>query len=306
MADADFYARNLNRNYPLIDESVSGIVAVPDNQRLTIVDFGLVLFSSSGFDPTDPEHRVLLSQVGPASQLTFEIYAAGAAVDGVSLATDKGTYPWQRSDLLLVADGVQHGYGWVVHGNPYSSGSYSYSALIGSAPLTVPYIEQRCLQVVDGHFVNKFLVANQPRTTANCATSEQGSSSSSVSINPEQYPFAPGGEAVAGDVRFREGYNCQINVLSRNNAMRFSARRGAGLGEPCEAVPRTYTELKRRAASIDIDCATRCHEVITNINGVEADASGSFRIQGGRGVEVVSPSEHTIRITGRESMEECE
>lgn len=303
MADMDFYNRNLYRNYPFSDESLRRAWPVTAVNRGALLDIGIVFLPNAEFDLSNDEHRVLPAVIGANSDIGLYVYAPDAAVDGISF----GVYPgsdisWQRSTFAIASGGVTYGFGWLVHGEP-QVGSTSYAAYIASAPLTLPGIELRCIQVLDGHYINKFIVANEPRTVV--PSNRHGMSSSSI-VASGDYPFAPGGEKVQGDVRFREGYNCHISVISRNNAMRFSARRGAGDGEPCTEVPRTYAELDKAARDEYLDQATRCHEGISNINGVEADVSGNFKIQGGRGVEVTSPSDHTIRIAGHESMEECE
>ena len=65
MSDADFYNRNLYRRYPMVDERYTFSLEtwwLPNafNTDL-VVDFGLVFFDNSGFDPDNEEHKVFFS-----------------------------------------------------------------------------------------------------------------------------------------------------------------------------------------------------------------------------------------------------
>ena len=303
MSDADFYSCNLRRNYPFVDESVGIAWQDTDDRRAAVLDIGIVFYPNAEFDSANDEHRVLPEQIGPDGDLLFYVSASGAAIDGISFSISPlANADWTRSEGLISSGGVVYGYFWVLHGLN-QSGGFSYLSFIAADPLSVPYIEPHCIQVLNGHYVDKFVVANAPRIVV--PGTRSGMSSSSV-IASGDYPYAPGGEEVSGDVRFSEGYNCLILASASNNALRFSVRKGAGEGEPCEEIPRTYAELNQAARGEYLDRATRCHEVISNINGVEPDISGNFKLQGGRGVEVTSPSAHTIKIEGHESMEDCE
>lgn len=315
MSDTDFYNLNLYRNYPFADESRGLIWPITEDHRGALLDIGIVLLPNSEFDFSNNEHRILPFIIGELSNIGLYIHAPGAAVHG----TVFGVYPnadisRQRSSFKITNSNVVYGFGWLIHGIPQTNGFSNqwlsssssvvnnYSTYISNSPLTLPYIEPRCIQILTGHYVNKFIIANEPRVTV--PNSRPGMSSSSVIISGV-YPVAPGGEGVQGAIKFKEGYNCQITVISRSNALRFSARKGAGLGEACEEVPRTYAELDLAARSEYLDHATRCHEGISAINGVPPDTSGNFIIQGGLGVSITSSGTNTIRISGHESMENC-
>lgn len=309
MADTDFYNLNRFRNYPLIDESNTSVTAVPALVQKGCADVGIVLFPSSGFDNADDGHKFFISSVGPNRNLTLYPYAVGTPIHAQEITISLGAGASYGREIFNVTDvaGVIHGYGWVIVGEDLGTDTYSYASAISSAPATVPYVERRCIQVMDGHYINKLVVANQPRTVV----PETYDSSSSAapynsSSNPtEGYLYAPGGEHVTGDIRFREGYNIRITVSELGNALQFSARKGAGLGEACEEVPRTYHELVLAERGLPLDNSPRCHEVITNFNGVGPDSAGVFKLFGGKGVDISSPNAHTITIIGRESMEDC-
>lgn len=313
MADTDFYSRNLRRWYPLEDEGVPAILpgSYTDTtiRRLksAVVDFGVVLLPSSGFDLSNALHNVFFVVTGPYQAITLLFWAPDTALHNRQIAITPTTAGKFSKETFVVTDtdGLVHGFGFIVFGDDIGDNTYNLLWDIASSPSEYRAVESRCIQVVDGHYVNKFVVANEPRTTADYWL-EQSSSSVIGNDSSSTYIIAPGGDEVIGDVKFREGYNCDIDVISRNNTIRFIARRGAGLGVACDEIPRTWTERELQAEGIYLDRAARCHEAITHINGISPDNDGNFRLEEGRDVEITNPSAFTVRIAGRESMEDCE
>lgn len=295
MSDVDFYSLNARRRYPLVDESY--VTADVSAVNPLLVDFGAVLLPDSGFDPADPEHRVFVTRwglVGGLPTLTFRFVCGGATIDGTEVtvtgdATDMKFVPFTIAGL---------GFGFAVLGlaNEFPDPLVDVTSAVLAAPDSYPHVERRCVQALRGHFVTRFRIANEARTRV---PSADGSSSSSQTA-ARAYEYAPR-EPVDGDVRFVEGYNCRISAT--RNTLRFSALRGAGAGEACDEIPKTEAE---EAADGALDGATRCYETIRRINGVSPDSNHGFSIIAGRGIEVLSPAAHTIRIRTRDDLTACE
>ena len=298
MSDTDFYNRNLYRNYPLVDRAPYVLHA--DTPQKAVVDFSVVFMHNSGFDPSNVDHKIYLRTAGSLA-ISFRVVASGTNVDGIDLGYGGlSITKYEMQPFSYSNNGELLAFGYVVFGDtsdlPLFPNNVSYVS-------TTPFVEPRCIQVQKGHYVNKFTLANEARTTAiDRCTVDNNSSSSSTDY---AYIIAPGGEAIAGAVNFKEGYNTRVVVLPTINTIRFSARRGEGAGEACEEVPRTWEELHAFEAGQTLDKAVRCNEVFNNINGIPPDISGNFTLRGGKGVEITNPSANTIRISGRDSMEEC-
>lgn len=313
MADTDFYSRNLRRWYPLEDEGVPATLpssysdTVIRRLKSAVVDCGIVLLPSSQFDPTNSLHKVFFAIVGPYQAVTLLFWADGTPLHNRQLAiTPTAPEKFSKETFAITDSGGQvHGFGFITFGEDIGNNTYNLLGDISSSPDTYRAVESRCIQVVDGHYVNKFVVANEPRTTADYSM-VQSSSSVIGNTTSTDYIVVPGGLAVVGDVRFQEGYNCDIDVISRNKSIRFTARRGAGDGVVCEEIPRTWNERELQAAGIHLDRAARCHEAITHINGISPDNDGNFRLEEGPDVEITSPSAFTVRIAGQESLEDCD
>lgn len=302
MADTDFYNLNLYRRYPLVDErfvfTPAGVSAVDS----LVVDFGIVLLPDSEFDPENAEHRVYLSGYGlsgglPVLQLA--IYAPGAAIDGLTQTINFAAGDMRFASFQLDSN---YGYGFAINGLQTSFGEVetlnSVASGIAATPDAYAWVERRCVVTLKNHFVSRVVVANEPRTTADCQLS------SSAALSPDDYRIAPGGEGLTGNIVFMEGYNCRIDTVVRSNGIRFSATRGAGLGEACEEIPRTAEEVQRKADGYALDCAVRCHETITSINGVTPSPTGAFYIRGGTGIAITS-SGSTVDISTRAAADNC-
>jgi hypothetical protein len=215
------------------------------------------------------------------------------------------TADFSIKSFQLIKAGKVLGYGFVVFGlssnYALNSNLVSNKSSIDSTPDNYPWIERRCVQVLKGHYVENVTIANEPRTLSTaCQTSSSGVGVS----NDGSYIIAPHGENIIGDIAFSEGYNCTIATLVGSNALRFSAIKGSGAGEACTEIPRTAAEVAKLANGEPLDCAVRCNEVISNINGVEPTTTGVFNLIAGRGVEIVSGL-NTITIRSRPELDAC-
>lgn len=300
MSDTDFYNRNLFRTYPFAGYPYVMPSDIPDS---LLVDMSVVFFESSGFDASLATHLVHpreMYESGGSWIYSFLIAAPGAAVDNLTVTVTIATKPTKYDvvPFTFSVSGISAGYGFIVIGDPDDvtmGGPPSLPAISN----TYPILERALVQVQKGHVVDHFEVFNEPRTFSElpCMSSSGGESS---------YQPAPYGDSVCGDVRFREGYNCSITVLPTANAIKFSAKRGAGDGEACADIPKTWAEMTLASKGLPLDGAVKCDEVITSINGLEPDSDGEFSIRGGRGVDITNNrSTNTITIAPRGDVEDC-
>lgn len=98
---------------------------------------------------------------------------------------------------------------------------------------------------------------------------------------------------VSGDVVLSPGYNVALLQNSREGSIRVSARKGAGLGQPCEKL------LPEEG--------TACGEAIFSINGQHPDWKGRMFISPGKLVTLHEGEEHSVvlRSTIRRGREGC-
>lgn len=93
-----------------------------------------------------------------------------------------------------------------------------------------------------------------------------------------------------GDVKFREGFNCQIAVREDRNAVEIGAAAGAGVGRPCDGLGPTYE------GPLGFD--TSCEDLVTSMNGVRPGGDGRFSIKGQDGIRVVGdPENNRLLVT---------
>lgn len=299
MADTDFYNLNVNRAYPFSDPWITTVS--PFEQKI-VADLGLVLLPAAGFDLGNANHQIypyVAGLDGGVHRIKLRVVAAGAAVDGLDITisrTSPTRFLTERFTVVVAAQTV--GFGYLVWGDVKSAPTIPGSLPVFAATSQTSRLERNCIQVQRGHYVDRLVLANEPRTTyPECQ--------SSSSAGAGGYSLAPRGERIVGDVVFEEGYNCAITVLTSANALRFSARKGAGAGEACTEIPRTAEEETALAAGETLDRAKRCHEAFTNFNGITPDLAGNLTLRGERGIVVDSPAAHTLRIAGRDAVTAC-
>lgn len=284
MSDADFYNLNLYRRYPLVDEAV---VASDDGLIQILADLGIVLEHDSGFDLSDPSHRVYVVAYGlsggmPMVRLMLSCPGASADGDTITVVSSSGDmYQFQP----FTAD---YGYGWVVFGDPaaFPSVVVDIESAVAMSPDSYPHVERRCIQTPRNHRVSSISIANELRTSVD---------------GPFGYEFASLGRNMVGDIVLMPGYNCHIQVLEQPNAIRIVGRIGGGEGRPCELLPMTSIEADLLSSSMALDGALGCGDAVYSVNGIQP-VGGSFTIRGGRGIAVDSPEAHHVRISPRDDL----
>lgn len=100
-----------------------------------------------------------------------------------------------------------------------------------------------------------------------------------------------------GDLKFKEGYNCQIFQVDRNNEIIVTAALGAGAGDStlCDEI-KLFEEEVPPEGSPFLSGGPACDEIMFTVNGVNYD--GSLQIIGGNGVLIKKDpnNEHGIII----------
>ncbi len=151
-------------------------------------------------------------------------------------------------------------------------------------------VEPTLLRSLLGGFLSSVSVANAERTRV--ATPE--------GCRAPCYPFTLASHYVQarclqGALRFREGYNLAITQNDNDNSLLFSARKGSGLGEPCDEVP-LFAEESPPQGSTLLTGGPTCDETVRTINGI---GKRLFELTGRAGVVVsqsIYPHQLIVRI----------
>jgi len=127
-------------------------------------------------------------------------------------------------------------------------------------------VEPARIQSLAASYLRSISLANAPRLRASgemCSSSSSDSNSSDTAATDVQVIAT----CITGNVKWKEGYNCNIRQDNNKNAIIVSAGVGLGEGEPCEEVPR-YTGEEKPADSRFYSGGPACNEVVKSINGV--------------------------------------
>jgi len=136
-------------------------------------------------------------------------------------------------------------------------------------------IEPARIQNLNNTFARSFNLANRDRTHVT-----PPEHCSSVSANDGTI-FA-NAVCLQGDLRFKEGYNCNIRQENQNNTIVISGAVGGGEGDPCEEIPLYDGEVPPFDSPF-LSGGPACGEIIRTISGKGGPA---VRIFGGSGVRV--------------------
>ncbi len=147
-------------------------------------------------------------------------------------------------------------------------------------------VERALVQDIGQTYVRSLNIANRPRTMATAPT---GCSPTTVDTN-----LVIVERCIQGDVAIKAGYSLDLRQNARTNTLTFSARVGAGAGEPCVEVPRYVGETPPSGSTL-LTGGPSCAELMSSVNGASASV---LRLIAGQGV-TITPSEdddHTIVI----------
>jgi hypothetical protein len=158
---------------------------------------------------------------------------------------------------------------------------------VGAHVLTTPLpVEPALIQSLANTFAQSLAIANDARRCpeANCGSSL---SSETPESGNDSFPFALN---LGGALQFRDGYNMTVEVNEDDNSITLNARRGYGMGEPCEDTVIDEDGFRRSE-----ECGN-CEGFISSFNGVAMGKSVRFSFGPGV-VPARLPDQHKITIT---------
>lgn len=147
-------------------------------------------------------------------------------------------------------------------------------------------VEPALIQNLAGSYVERINLANKKRTMY---TPPESCSFSSEYSYDNYYVNATN---IAGDVKVKEGYNCNIFVSKAENSITFAANVGSGMGEPCSEF--VFYEGEESPEGDLLTGGPTCGDTIKSINGITGRV---VNIQGGLGVRVEAGLRNKLVIT---------
>lgn len=306
MATPAWYNDNSFRDYPFITRRVplsvnedigssSSSETLSDLPHSAIVDFGAIMEIDANYDEA-AGHSVYLHRITRAGD-TFYFYfrtTAQAAANSQIIFTRQLTdaeflITWDDAINIeaepveqLDCQSLSKWSGFLV------TGDLTQLADIVDDGDTVIYIpelwqiEPARIQSLRDTYLRAINLANNPRSVVTpidqCVSSDSSSSSSDDTAGDAIIQAL----CVAGNIKWKPGYNCTIRQDILENAIVIGAGVGNGEGEPCEEIPLDDTEtppIDSNYLSGGPDCA----DLIRAINGVQGP---NVTILGGPGFTV--------------------
>lgn len=280
MPRAGFYNDNEYRAYPFLYQKTTPSPALPDT---AVVDCGIIMGLDSEYDETT--HTVYLYQISRAGDtltFTFLTTAPGAQLKPLTFTRDATAYEWQTeyaesapADKQCAQEPAWEGFlvtgvltdllEQIADGQTLTYAADSY------------VLEPARIQSLVKSYLRSLNVGNYSRvqslTPAVCG---------GPSTNPPRY-IIMNRECMRGDIRFKEGHNCEITQVDRNNEIIVGAAIGAGDGGDniCEEIALFDGEAPPAGSKL-LSGGPACDEIIFTVNGV--NAGGSLQLLGGTGI----------------------
>lgn len=306
MPGLPFLNDNANRHYPFVDEgplemvySGGGTVELPQD---AIVEFIAIAGLDAGF--LEDEHRIYLQEIrrsGDRFYYTFRSDAPGLIgldlvfcrelldpefgtdvsrmqVTDAPASLSGSLSPSCDNDYLLEA--------WLTTGQ---LGSLAAILATGESLRRVDgavWVEPAQIQSLYGGFLRAVNLANKDRTKVQPA---EGCGSL-----PGPLGYIPETTCIAGDIRWKPGYNCAIRQSTVNNSITILGNIGGGAGEPCEEIQLFEDEESPDGGQL-LTGGPACNELVKTINGIPGPV---VRFLDGTGVRVQASDEdpHTIVV----------
>lgn len=286
MPRAGFYNDNEYRAYPFVFSEGFTPLTLPN---ATIVDAGIIMGLMSGFDPT--QHSVWLESVSRAADVftfTFRTDAPGAASQPLTFTRPVTASEW-LSEQVFATDWE----GFFVTGPLTDLAAQMPDNAAITLTSTARVLEPARIQSLVKSYLRSVSLGNYSRTlvtpSAACANSSESGNVREIVVNAE---------ALQGNLRLKEGYNCRITQIDFSREIRVAAEIGAG-ALPDSALCANGGELplyegeSAPAGSPFLSGGPACDETIATINGV---GGGNVTLIGGSGVSVTTDNE-TATVT---------
>lgn len=288
MSRPSFFNDNANRSYPLLASPTND--AVP---KYGIADFGCTFAPEADYDElTD---YVYLKEIRKIDTLIeFEFHTTASALSGAALVFRFTTADSEYTTVLadVTSDSTISSSSYVIEdfpqdcdAEPIWSGYMTcgdLATLAGDLTSDISGTFQVEPSVVKNHsfgYVRSITVYNADRTR----------SDSKSGCRDLCWPFTVAdhyqvASCLAGNIAFKEGYNCEIRQDSSVNTIVINAYVGSGEGEVC-TIPVVYDAEEAPSGRTTLDGGLKCSEVVRSVNGV---GGRILRIKGVDGVSVTS------------------
>lgn len=295
MPRAGFYNDNEYRAYPFIYKKDVPFFALPD---ICVVDCGIIMGLDSQYDETT--HTVWLSKVRrTATHFEFEIAtdAPGATNAPLVFTREINATEWltehvgsaPAEDKECAIEPAWEGF--LVTG---VLNDLAAEMAVGATRLfsqTDYVLEPTRIQSLVKSYLRSISLGNYSRVVA-YPSEECGGPAEP----PSRYVVV-NKQCMKGDLKFKEGYNCQIFQVDRNNEIIVTAAIGAGISdtELCDEI-KLFEEETPPAGSKFLSGGPACDEIVFTVNGINYD--GTLQIIGGNGVSIKKDpdNEHGIII----------
>lgn len=300
MANPSWLNDNQFRDYPFITRvepladtpgftAASSLMVALDLPSSAILDFGAIMEIDAGFDEAQGHYIYLHSVSRTGSVFTFRFRTNATESSNHELVFHRNlTDPeflleWEDASTInaeseepLTCPTLPKWKGFLATGNLSDLGQIVASGETHVAVQGLWKIEPARVQSLLKSYLRAINLANRPRVHATLpdACSASSSEENTAAIVHDL--------CLAGNIQWKEGYNCGIRQDVNNNAIIISAGVGIGAGEPCDEVP-LYPEEAPPAGSPFLSGGPACNEIIKSINGVSGTdvtilAGPGFRI----------------------------
>ena len=281
MPRAGFYNDNEYRAYPFIYKKDAPGLPLPD---ACIVDCGIIMGLDSEFN--EKQHTVWLSKImRGATTVSFELSTDAPGVNQPLVFTRSlAAVEWQTervgsspSDKECAEEPAWEGF--LVTG-------VLTDLVDGMTPNTTRVftqtdyvLEPARIQSLVKSYLRSISLGNYSRVVAyppvECGGPE----------TPLTRTVVVNKKCMRGNLKFKEGHNCQIFQIDRNNEIIVTAALGAGAGDTtlCEEI-KLFEEEAPPEGSKFLSGGPACDEIVFTVNGLNYE--GTLQIIGGNGVNV--------------------
>jgi len=307
MPRAGFYNDNEYRHYPFVFKQPDGL---PDD---LVVDCGFIMGLDSGFDAD--QHFVYLQHViktDTTIELEFRTTAPAAADFPIVFRRTFSEEDW-TTEFALSVGGTAYcateamWEGFIVTGVMSTTVALMtvnsiFQLAQGTPPVYSRVVEPGRVQSLVKSYLRSISLANYQRIII--PPCEDGN----IGITPPSADVIVNSRCLAGDVRFKPGFNCGINQLNYSNVITITAQKGVNAvgvtGDPeiCEygseiklydtEIPPIINTVTNERSKF-LSGGPACDQVITSINGLTAP---NVKIVGGAGIQILADTadENTI------------